>query len=109
MLLKTKTLHPKNYHVVVELGLLAIRHRLPFPELAECRKIALQHRGDLKGILFVKRASDADWFCKKYSGLIGSMVPLAHYIHYGNVLALNPNSNFDSVYYALTYSDLFDL
>ena len=50
---------------------------------------------------------DSDYYLEHSGGVIpANMAPIAHYILYGDDLALNPSSGFSTAYYKIKHSDV---
>ena len=90
-----------------QIGLFLIRNKITNSNLINEKKEGynyLRTKRDVFDLIF-----DSEWYSNRYSKLLSSskMDPLTHFIHYGRVLALDPNPLYNQIFYLVKNYDVF--
>ncbi len=106
-LITARDARPPVPFLLAQIGLFLIRNKIAAASLHEEKKEGYAYLRTMKNVFSI--VFDKEFYSNKYSYLISTtkMDPLIHYIHYGRLLALNPNRLFDQIFYLSTQNDVF--
>ncbi|WP_165067302.1 hypothetical protein [Desulfovibrio sp. ZJ200] len=106
-LITARDARPPAPFLLAQIGLFLIRNDIAAGSLHEEKKAGYAYLRMMKDVFSI--VFDKEFYSNKYSHLISKteMAPLTHYIHYGRLLALDPNRLFNQIFYLVTQKDIF--
>ena len=93
--------YPDCAQLSAEFGLFILRQGWDGPELLQHANAAQSYLNRTLASSSCRELFLSDWYQRQYGDMLREMEPFEHFVHFGNMLMLNPNPYFDSVYYAL--------